>query len=557
MSTTKTTKTTGKATKPLAEATEKKPKMPVAEPAKKTEAPKIKTPANQKTAKSVTNETSLPEVEVLEKATKAVKPAKPAEIKVTPKKKILFVASEAAPFIATGGLAEVIGSLSKAIAKDEHYDVRVIIPLYQDIKKEYRKDFRFIGNIFVPLSWRNQYCGIFEYEADNVKFYFVDNEYYFKRPGCYGYYDDGERFAFFCRGVMEILSFIGFYPDILHCHDWQAALAALYLKTIYCFRPEYQFIRAVFTIHNIEYQGKYSLDILEDLFGISNRFRNLVEYDRCINLMKGAIECCERFSTVSPTYAGEIKDPYYAHGLDPIIRRNEFKLCGILNGIDPDYYNPKTDPSLFATYDAENPAPKATCKEELQRMLNLPVKAETPIIAMITRLVNHKGLDLVKEVIEQVLRQDVQFILLGTGDSSYENYFSDLARRYQGKVVSIISFNSDLSRKIYSGADLFLMPSKSEPCGLSQMIASRYGTIAIVRETGGLRDSITPYGADGNGFTFRDYNAHDMLYVINEALEVYKNREEWKKLVHKAMTTDFSWATSAKYYEGLYSGLLQ
>ena len=518
---------------------------------KQTAAAKPKAPA-QKAKKSAE---SLPNIEVLKTAVVKEKPAK-EEIKVLPKKKILFVASEAAPFIATGGLAEVIGSLSKALAKDDQYDVRVIIPLYQDIKKEYRKDFRFIGNLFVPLFWRNQYCGIFEYVSNGVTYYFVDNEYYFKRHGCYGYYDDGERFAFFCRGVMEILSFIGFYPDVLHCHDWQAALAALYLKTIYCFRPEYQFIRAVFTIHNIEYQGKYSLDILEDLFGISNHFRNLVEYDRCINLMKGAIECCEKFSTVSPTYAGEIKDPYYAHGLDPIVRRNEFKLCGILNGIDLDYYNPKTDKSLFANYDADNFANKSVCKAELQQMLNLPVKADTPIIAMITRLVSHKGLDLVKEVIEQVLRQDVQFILLGTGDSAYENYFSDLARRYPGKVVSIISFNSDLSRKIYSGADIFLMPSKSEPCGLSQMIASRYGTVSIVRETGGLRDSITPYGAGGNGFTFRNYNSHDMLYVINEALDTYLNKEEWNKLIKKAMDTDFSWATSAKYYEGMYLGLI-
>lgn len=486
-----------------------------------------------------------------------VKKETPAKIVVQEKKKILFVASEAAPFIATGGLAEVIGSLSKAIAKDDRFDVRVIIPLYQDIKKEYRKDFKFIGNIFVPLSWRNQYCGIFEYQVNNVKFYFVDNEYYFKRPGCYGYYDDGERFAFFCRSVMEILPFIGFYPDILHCHDWQAALAALYLKTIYCFRPEYQFIRAVFTIHNIEYQGKYSLDILEDLFGISYQYRSLVEYDHCLNLMKGAIECCEKFSTVSPTYAGEIKDPFYSHGLDEIVRRNEFKLCGILNGIDEDYYNPATDKSLFANYSASKPEKKSVCKEELQRMLNLPVKQETPVIAMISRLVSHKGLDLVREVIEQVLCDDVQFILLGTGDSVYENYFTDLARRYPGKVVSVISFNSDLSRKIYSGADLFLMPSKSEPCGLSQMIASRYGTVSIVRETGGLRDSITPYGAGGNGFTFRNYNANDMLYVIREAISLYRNPTEWEKLVKKAMDTDFSWATSAKYYEGLYLGMLK
>ena len=507
-------------------------------------------------APEVKEEAPAAPIEVTAPDTEAPAEEPAPEVKVEEKKKILFVASEAAPFIATGGLAEVIGSLSKALAKEDRYDVRVIIPLYQDIKKEYRKDFRFIGNIFVPLSWRNQYCGIFEYVKDNVTFYFVDNEYYFKRPGCYGYYDDGERFAFFCRSVMEILGFLNFYPDILHCHDWQAALAAIYLKTIYCFRPEYQFIRAVFTIHNIEYQGQYSLDILEDLFGISYRYQYLVEYDRCINLMKGAIECCEQFTTVSPTYAGEIKDPYYSHGLDPIVRRNEFKLCGILNGIDPDYYNPETDRALFANYNAEDTAGKAVCKEELQRMLNLPVKPETPIIAMITRLVSHKGLDLVKEVIEQALRQDIQFVLLGTGDSMYENYFSDLARRYQGKVVSIISFNSDLSRKIYSGADIFLMPSKSEPCGLSQMIASRYGTVAIVRETGGLRDSITPYGAGGNGFTFHDYNAYDMLYVINEAIGVYHNKDEWKKLMHKAMTTDFTWAKSAKYYEGLYLGML-
>ena len=507
-------------------------------------------------APEVKEEAPAAPIEVVAPETEAPAEEPAPEVKVEEKKKILFVASEAAPFIATGGLAEVIGSLSKALAKEDRYDVRVIVPLYQDIKKEYRKDFRFIGNIFVPLSWRNQYCGIFEYVKDNVTFYFVDNEYYFKRPGCYGYYDDGERFAFFCRSVMEILSFLNFYPDILHCHDWQAALAAIYLKTIYCFRPEYQFIRAVFTIHNIEYQGQYSLDILEDLFGISYRYQYLVEYDRCINLMKGAIECCEQFTTVSPTYAGEIKDPYYSHGLDPIVRRNEFKLCGILNGIDPDYYNPETDRALFANYNEEDMAGKAVCKEELQRMLNLPVKPETPIIAMITRLVSHKGLDLVKEVIEQALRQDIQFVLLGTGDSMYENYFSDLARRYQGKVVSIISFNSDLSRKIYSGADIFLMPSKSEPCGLSQMIASRYGTVAIVRETGGLRDSITPYGAGGNGFTFRDYNAYDMLYVINEAIGVYHNKDEWKRLMHKAMTTDFTWAKSAKYYEGLYLGML-
>ncbi len=499
--------------------------------------------------------TAAPESEVLQIEQKTA--AEAPEIKVVPKKKILFVASEATPFIATGGLAEVIGSLSKALALNPDYDVRVVIPLYSDISWDYRNKFKYLGNIFVPLAWRNQYCGIFSYEKDNVTFYFIDNEYYFKRPGCYGYYDDGERFAFFCRSVLEIMPFLNFYPEILHCHDWQGALAAIYLKTIYCFRPEYQFVRSLFTIHNIEYQGKFSLDILEDLFGISNNWKYLLEYNKCINLMKAAIECSEKFSTVSPRYAQEIKDPFYAHGLDPIVRRNEFKLFGILNGIDPDYYNPATDKSVFANYDAENPEPKKKCKEELQKMFNLPVKPDTPVIAIISRLVAHKGLDLVRTVIEEVLRQDVQVIILGKGDSSYENYFTDLARRYVGKLVTVIAFNPDLSRKIYSGADLFLMPSKSEPCGLSQMIASRYGAVPIVRETGGLYDSIKPVGNGGNGFTFANYNAYDMLYVIREAINCYYNKEFWPQLVKRVMSADFSWQRSAKEYEKMYGEMLK
>ncbi len=471
---------------------------------------------------------------------------------IVAKRKILFVASEARPFIATGGLADVIGSLPQNLASDPAYDVRVVLPLYSDIKTEYRRKMSYLGNIYVPLGWRNQYCGIFKYENAGVTFYFLDNEYYFKRPGCYGYYDDGERFAFFSRAVMEILPFIGFYPDILHCHDWQAALAAIYLKTIYCKRPEYQFIRALFTIHNIEYQGKYSLDILEDLFGISDEYRYLVEFNGCINLMKGAIECCERFSTVSPTYAKEIATPQYAHGLDDIIRRNQFKLKGILNGIDVESYSPETDKALFANYSAEQLENKKICKSELQKMLGLPVK-NVPIIAMISRLVSHKGLELVKTVAEDILHEDVQFVLLGTGESSYEEYFRDLGRRYEGKASINIAFNGDLSRKIYSGADIFLMPSVSEPCGLSQMIASRYATVPLVRETGGLYDSIKPFGAGGNGFTFASCNPYDMLYVVHEALETYKNTDIWQSLMRKAATTDFSWARSAEEYKLLYA----
>ncbi len=477
------------------------------------------------------------------------------DVKVVPQTKLLFVASEAAPFIATGGLAEVIGSLPKALAEDPKYDVRVVMPLYSDIKPEWRRKMSFLGNIFTPLSWRNQYCGIFTTEYAGVTFYFIDNEYYFKRPGCYGYFDDGERFAFFSRSVLEILPVIGFYPDVLHCHDWQAALAAIYLKTEYCFRPEYQYIRALFTIHNIEYQGKYSLDILGDLFGIDEKYKHLVEYDNCINLMKGAIECSEKFSTVSPTYAREIKTAQYAHGLEEIICKNEFKLSGILNGIDVNSYNCALDGALFANYTPDDLSGKKVCKSELQKMLGLPEK-DVPIISMITRLVSHKGIDLVKAVIEDVLHEDVQFVLLGTGDAAFEAYFKDLGKRYASKVSANIIFNGDLSRKIYSGTDIFLMPSLSEPCGLSQMIASRYATVPVVRETGGLYDSIKPFGAGGNGFTFASSNPYDMLYVIHEALETYKNKEVWEGLMKKAATTDFSWQRSAEDYKKLYADTL-
>lgn len=511
-------------------------------------------------AKSAKNEgeKEMPKVKIITDETDDLKTAakEEAAVTITPKRKILFAASECTPFIATGGLAEVIGSLSKSLAQDEEYDVRVVLPLYSDIRGDYRQRFTYLGNINVPLGWRNQYCGIFSYEESGVTFYFLDNEYYFRRGGCYGYYDDGERFAFFSRAVMEILGFLQFYPDVLHCHDWQSALAAIYLKTIYCHRREYSLIRAVFTIHNIEYQGKYSLDVLEDLFGISDDYRYLLEFDGCANLMKAAIECSETFTTVSPTYAEEIKRAEYAHGLQGEVARNAFKLRGILNGIDVKSYDPATDPALFAPYSAENPAGKEVCKAELQKMLGLPVRENVPVVAMISRLVAHKGLDLVRAAIEELLADDVQFVLLGTGDSEYESYFKDLANRYKGKAVSIIAFNGDLSRKIYSGADIFLMPSKSEPCGLSQMIASRYLTVPVVRETGGLYDSIKPYGAGGNGFTFAAYNAGDMLYVLREAVSLYKNKPEWQKLMIKAGTTDFSWQRSAEEYKKLYTDTL-
>ena len=508
-----------------------------------------KTTTSTKATKSASSKTTAAK----KTSTKTVKEAKTAIVNVE-KKKILFVASEAQPFIVTGGLAEVIGSLSKALASTGNFDVRVVLPLYSDIKSTYRDKFTYLGNIYVHLAWRNQYCGIFKYEKDGVIFYFIDNEFYFKRPGCYGYYDDGERFAFFSRSVLEIMPFINFYPDVMHCHDWQSALAAIYLKTNYCFKEEYQYIRALFTIHNIEYQGQYSLDLLGDLFDIFGSYQYLVEYNNSINLMKGAIECCEKFSTVSPKYAEEIKNPYYAHGLDPIIRKNEFKLTGILNGIDDSGYNCALDGNISANYTPDDFTNKAVCKKELQKELGLPVRADVPVISMVSRLVSHKGLDLVTAIIEDLLKDDIQFVILGTGDSHFEGYFSDIGRRYPDKFSANIVFNGILSRKIYSGSDIFLMPSKSEPCGLSQMIACRYGTVPIVRETGGLFDSIKPLE---NGYTFSNYNAHDMLYVIRQAISDYKNKKEWEKLMYRAATTDFSWNNSAQKYSQLYLDMLK
>ncbi len=476
-------------------------------------------------------------------------------IQVTKKKKIVFLGSEAAPFIATGGLADVLGSLPKELAKNKNLDISVILPLYSNIGDEYKSKFKFLTNFNVSLAWRWQYAGVFFYEHQGVKFYFIDNEYYFKRVGnIYGFYDDGERFAFFSRAALDTIARLDIYPDVLHCNDWQTASSIIYLKGMYYGDEKFKRIKTIFTIHNIEYQGVFDMGTYESLFGFPESIKNYVEYNYCVNLMKGAIEMTDIVSTVSPTYAEEIKFSYFAHGLENIINRNSHKLCGILNGIDLDYYNPQVDKCLFKNYSVDNLSGKSFCKAELQKMLNLPVKDDVPIIAIISRLVSHKGLDLVRHVLESLLTQDVQVVILGKGEISYENYFTHIANIYQGKCATIIAYNQDLSRKIYSGADIFLMPSKSEPCGLSQMIASRYGTVPVVRETGGLNDSIKAYTGDsGNGFTFANYNAHDMLYTINEAIKTFHDKKAWSDIQNRAMTTDFSWNIQAKEYLKLYN----
>lgn len=477
------------------------------------------------------------------------------EIKITEKKKIVFFGSEAAPFIATGGLADVLGSLPKALAKNKDNDVSVILPLYGNISLEYKSQFKFLTNYNVSVGWRWQYCGVFFFEYEGVKFYFIDNEYYFRREGnIYGFYDDGERFAFFSRAALDALSRLDIYPDILHCNDWQTAASIVYLKGMYYRDEKYRRIKTVFTIHNIEYQGVFGMDTYESLFGFPESIKQFVEFGGNVNLVKAAIEMTDIVSTVSPTYAEELKSPYYACGLENIINRNAHKLHGILNGIDTEVYNPATDKYIFKNYSAEDMSGKAVCKAELQKLLGLPVRADVPVIAVISRLVQHKGLDLIKSSIESLLSSDVQLVILGKGEISYENFFINVARSYSGKCAAVIAYNQDLSRKIYSGADIFLMPSRSEPCGLSQMIASRYGTVPVVRETGGLNDSIKAYTGDGgNGFTFRDYNAHDMLYVINEAVRTFRDPAKWQDVRSRAMNTDFSWKVSAEKYMQIYA----
>ena len=485
--------------------------------------------------------------------------AKKTSVEITKKESVLFVASEANPFAGTGGLADVIGSLPKAVAENDEFDVRVVMPLYKDIPNVYRDNLKFLGNFNVPLSWRNQYCGLFYIKREGVTYYFLDNEYYFKRDGLYGYYDDGERFAFFSKAALIMLGFLDYYPSVLHAHDWQSALSVIYLKTEFKNSYGYDNVKAVFTIHNIEYQGKYGKECLGDLFGIDYKYYDIVEFDGCVNLMKGAMICADKISTVSPSYAEEIKFDYFSHGLTPITNSFAFKTFGVLNGIDETVYNPATDPRLFKNYSAKDLSGKAVCKKELQKMLGLPERENVPVIAVISRLAGHKGLDLIKCVIDDILAEDVQFVILGKGEAQYEDFFKYVADRYQSKMRTIIAYNKDLSSKIYSGADIFLMPSKQEPCGLSQMIAAKYATVPVVRRTGGLRDSITPYNYDrksGNGFAFENYNAHEMLYVLKDAIFTYGNKAEWDKIRLSAINTDFSWDNSAKQYEIIYKELL-
>ncbi len=467
---------------------------------------------------------------------------------------ILYASSEALPFAASGGLADVAGSLPAAVCKAGH-DCRVVMPLYKSIKPELREKLTFVTNFTVDVSWRKQYCGIFKGEANGVTYYLLDNEYYFGRDGLYGFYDDCERFVFFSRAILEMLRHIDFKPQVINCNDWQTALVPVYYEVFYRHQYGYDNIKTVFTIHNIQYQGKYGMEVLNEVVGIPMYHSKILVYDGCINLMKGAIETADKITTVSPSYAWEILDPWYSHGLDRALANKQYKLCGFLNGIDVDLYNPEKDPIIAKNFSAKNHKGKAECKKALLAECNLQ-EGEEPVIGIVTRFVSHKGIDLIKYVFEDILNLGYKFVILGSGEKIYEDFFREMAWRHPDKVYAYIGFNSELARRIYSAVDMFLMPSQSEPCGLAQMISLRYGTLPIVRETGGLRDSIKDAGSEGgNGFTFKTYNAHDMLDACRRAKDYYWSRDAWSRLVTHAMKCDFSWRTSAELYLGLYREL--
>lgn len=472
--------------------------------------------------------------------------------------KVLYAVSEAKPFIASGGLGDVAGSLPAALRK-RLIGCRVVMPLYEGIPEKFKADMKFITHITVPVAWRRQYCGIFEAKYNGVIYYFLDNQYYFKRQGIYGHYDDAERFAFFSRAVLEMIPYIDFKPDVINCNDWQTALVPVYYSLYYGNKPGFENIKTAFTIHNIQYQGKFGEEILEDVIGVPHEYASLLHNDDCVNLMKGAIECANAVTTVSPSYAKEILDPYYSHGLDNILAARSWKLHGILNGIDTVSNDPGGDKNLVKNFSADDVSGKAECKEDLQKAMGLPVKPDTPLIGMVTRLVSHKGLDLVQCVLEELLStSDVQVVVLGSGDWQYETFFTELSWKYPEKLAVKIGFVPTLASKIYGGSDIFLMPSQSEPCGLSQMFALRYGSIPVVRATGGLRDSVQDSGDnEGNGFIFEDYNAHDMLHTIRRALEGYKDKEGWAILRKRAMECDYSWGRSANEYIKLYKSLIK
>jgi starch synthase len=476
--------------------------------------------------------------------------------------KILFASPEVLPFIKTGGLADVAGSLPPKLAELGH-DVRVILPLYEGIGENWRSQMTFVKYFYVRLSWRSLYCGLFQLDYQGVTYYFVDNEGYFKRQGLYGHYDDAERFAFFSKAVIDTPAQIDWAPDIIHCNDWQTALVPIYLLEERYRQSALSNTKSVYTIHNIEYQGRYGREVLGDVFGLDDSYFNehMLKIYNDVCLMKGAIYASDYVTTVSPNYAHELQYSFYAHGLEGVVTDNRQKIAGILNGIDMAANDPSTGMGITAPFSTADLSGKAACKESLQEQLGLKKDPNVPIIACISRLVGHKGFELITQAFNSMMDLDVQFVVLGTGEWDYEQFFRNAQIQYPGKVSANILYSASLSSAIYAGADVFLMPSIAEPCGLSQMFAMRYGTVPVVRTTGGLLDSVPPYEPaedSGLGFTFGTVNAQDMLDAIRRAVALYHDEPEaWKRLMQRDMEADFSWDRSALEYQKVYEAITQ
>lgn len=472
----------------------------------------------------------------------------------TPMDKVLFVASECTPFVKTGGLADVIGSLPQALKKNEQLDVRVILPLYYEVSEEWRDQMEHYKTFSVTFGWRTQEVSIHKLIHHNIPYYFMENEYYFDREGIYGYYDDGERFVFFSHAVIAALEYLDFEPQVLHAHDWQAGLAVALAKIT---KP-IKHLKTVFTIHNLKYQGLIQLADFGNLFNLSVEHIGGLEWQGMLNCLKSALHHADKITTVSPTYAEEIKIPYYGEGLDSILNERSADLLGVLNGIDVKEYNPLTDPFIAVKYRSAR-SKKQDNKVILQERFNLPVDREKPLYTIITRLVEQKGLHLLQHVLDEFLQEDVQCIILGTGDYEFEKYFVEVSQRYPDKLVTLLTFDEGLARQLYAGADFFLMPSKFEPCGLSQLISLQYKTVPIVRETGGLKDTVQSFNeftGEGNGFSFANYNAHDFLAVLRLSLETYYNAKQWSELIRNVNKSQFSWGDSARAYANIYEELL-
>ena len=467
--------------------------------------------------------------------------------------KVCFIAAEAAPFVKVGGLGDVIGSLPKSL-RELGVDARVILPLYSSIDRE-RFGLKYKAYQFVDLGWRHSYCGIFETEVDGVPCYFVDNEQYFNRDSIYGQIDDGERFAFFSKAALEILPALDFKPDVVNVNDWHTALSVIYLDVLKSREAEfYKDMKSVLSIHNIEFQGKFNPYEMGNLFGLENKYFDALIYNGDLNLLKGAIQLADRVNTVSETYAREILDPYFSYGLDKILNVEQGKLRGILNGIDIVKFNPKTDSVIPVNYDLETFEDKVQNKLAFQKEMDLEVNAGIPLIGMVTRLTHQKGIDLILQASEDILRTGAQLVILGTGDAHYESALRSLEHYRHDRVRSILLFSNEMSAKIYAASDLFLMPSKTEPCGLSQLISMRYGTIPVVHRVGGLRDTVIPFtGVEGNGFTFESFQAGDMMDAIYRAVTCfYQSPDEWKQIIKNNLQKDVSWEQSAKKYLDLY-----